>query len=277
MTNCAAMHLEVHSRYTLLGSTARIDALVARAAAEGFSHLALTDTNALYGVVPFERACRAQNIQPIIGMTLTVAPDIHPGDSDRPGQVVLLATNPAGYRALNRLSSLVQGHPNRETVARAGLGWAALKENRDGLICLSGGRLGWMERLLKAGNARAPYLYAAKLAGIFGIHSVADIEITQEITAMGQKLGVPTVAVQPIYALEAADASRLALLAAIDRNCRLSDLPDSALPTLGDAAVGVHWLSEAEMTDRFTRFPEALAARAEIADRCGDVLAASAI
>ncbi len=280
MKNATATHLEIHSRYTLLGSTARIDALVSRAAAEGLSHLALTDTNVLYGVVAFEQACRAKNIQPIIGMTLTVAPDKHPGDNNRPGQVVLLAQNPDGYRSLNRLSSLVQGRANRETVAREGVGWEALREHRNGLICLSGGRLGWMERLLRAGDTRAAYHYAAKLAGIFDtntyfsleIHRATDVEIAQEITAMGQKLGVPTVAVQPVYALDMADTPRLALLAAINHNCRLTDLPTDALPTLGDAAISVHWLHETELRDRFAQFPEALAARADIAARCSDVL-----
>lgn len=82
MKNISVAHLEIHSRYTLLGSTARIDGLVARATAEGLSHLALTDTNALYGVIPFEQACRAQNIRPIIVMTLTVASDVRPGDNE---------------------------------------------------------------------------------------------------------------------------------------------------------------------------------------------------
>ena len=59
-------HLETHSYYTLLGSTIPINELVARAAAEGMAHLALTDTNALYGVLAFNRACHAAGVQAII-------------------------------------------------------------------------------------------------------------------------------------------------------------------------------------------------------------------
>ena len=58
-------HLETHSYYTLLGSTISVTALVARAASDGMSHLALTDTNALYGVLTFNQACQAANIRPI--------------------------------------------------------------------------------------------------------------------------------------------------------------------------------------------------------------------
>ena len=59
-------HLEVHSHFTLLGATPSVAALVARATADGLTHLALTDTNALYGAVAFSRACRAAGVQPII-------------------------------------------------------------------------------------------------------------------------------------------------------------------------------------------------------------------
>ena len=47
-------HLQVHSHYTLLGGTAPVDELAARAAAQGMTRLALTDTNALYGAVAFD-------------------------------------------------------------------------------------------------------------------------------------------------------------------------------------------------------------------------------
>ena len=78
-------HVEVHSHYTLLGSTSPVADLVARAAAQGMSHLALTDTNALYGTVAFERACRADGVQAIAGMALTAArePDLPPIGSER--------------------------------------------------------------------------------------------------------------------------------------------------------------------------------------------------
>ena len=67
-------HLEVHSHYTLLGATAPVEDLVARAAAEGLGHLALTDHNALYGAVAFDRACRAAGLVALTGMTVSVAP-----------------------------------------------------------------------------------------------------------------------------------------------------------------------------------------------------------
>jgi DNA polymerase III subunit alpha len=230
----AFTHLEVHSHFTLLGGTASVTELAARAATDGMSHLALTDTNALYGAVAFGRACRERRVQPIIGMTMTVSAPTPPlprtGSGEvgaaQSGQLVLLATDPDGYRSLCRLSSLIQGNPEREMLAVRGLSWEEIQAHREGLICLSGGRQGWIERYLRAGDLAAAQVYAGRLAGIFDdqaylsleIRSEADRSIAGEVVALGRRLGMPAVAVQPIYCLMPEDAPRLRLLAAIREN-----------------------------------------------------------
>jgi DNA-directed DNA polymerase III PolC len=269
-------HLEVHSHFTLLGSTASVDQLAGRAATDGLSHLALTDTNALYGAVAFARACRQAGIQPIIGMTLTVTapPDLASAGVNAPGHLVLLAMNPTGYRSLCRLSSLIQGSPEREALAARGLAWDDLAANRDGLICLSGGRRGWIERGLRAGNRAAAQVYAGRLAGLFDeqaclaleIHTAADHAIAGEVSTLARRLGLPMVAVQPIYCLQADDVPRLRLLAAIRENRLLEE-------TSADAAeVPTHWRTPAELAARFAAFPTALSQSGEIAARCGEAL-----
>ena len=60
-------HLWVHSHYSMLGGTASVKELAQQAAADRLSHLALTDNNGLYGAIAFARACRAVEVQPIIG------------------------------------------------------------------------------------------------------------------------------------------------------------------------------------------------------------------
>ncbi len=171
MINPASItHLHVHSQYTLPGGTASVTDLAGRAAAEGLTHLALTDTHALYGVVAFARACRAVNVQPVLGMTVAVAwpPALPPPDDvATPGLLVLLADGPPGYRSLCRLSSLLQDHPDRETRLARGLSWDDLRTHREGLFCLDGGRRGWLARCLRAGDAHTARRIAGKLAGIY--------------------------------------------------------------------------------------------------------------
>jgi DNA polymerase-3 subunit alpha len=192
-------HLQVHSHYTMLGGTASVTALAARAAAEGMGRLALTDRDGLYGVVAFEQACRAVGVEPIVGMTVRVtAPgEGLAGEKGRTGELVLLAMGPEGYRSLCGLASLIQGAHDREAAAR-GLDWEALKNHRQGLICLSGGRRGWVERYVRAGDPAAALRYASHLAGIYGegahlsleLHRTEDEEVARELIELGERLGL---------------------------------------------------------------------------------------
>ncbi|UCG23083.1 MAG: DNA polymerase III subunit alpha, partial [Chloroflexota bacterium] len=277
----AFTHLEVHSYYTMLGGTASPAELAAQAVEDGLSHLALTDTNALYGAVEFEGACRQAGIQPILGMTLKVAPPsgvISAGLSTSAGQLVLLATGSAGYRSLCRLSSLIQGRPERETLAERGLTWDEVKTSVEDLICLSGGRLGWLERFVRAGDQLAARRYAARLGGIFGenaylsleIHSAEDREIAAEIVDLGRRFGLPSVVCQPVLCLKEADHPRLRLLAAIDRNCSLEEVIDDE--TLAERTKNRHWQKPEEIVERFEEFPEALANVGQILERCRPAL-----
>ena len=65
------VHLNVHSNYSLLSGASRVEDLVWAASKYGMEALALTDTNGLYGAVPFQQACAAAGIRPIFGTEVT--------------------------------------------------------------------------------------------------------------------------------------------------------------------------------------------------------------
>jgi DNA-directed DNA polymerase III PolC len=248
------------------------------------TRLALTDTNALYGAVAFTKACRDAGIQPITGMTITVALPkslgAHVDDAQIVGHLVLLALGTTGYRSLSRLSSLIQGTPDREARAIQGLSLDKLQSHREGLICLGGGRRGWVERLLRAGDTQAARWFVEQMAAIYGEnaylsleqHKPTDVTIAQEIVSLGESIGLPAVAVQPVYCLSPQDAPQLKLLTAIKLNCLLDEVPSTALPNSGDPDVSVHWLDPGEIVKRFAAFPDALARTEEIAARCEPAL-----
>ena len=141
-------------------------------------------------------------------MVARLPADLQPPDTrDTPGLLVLLANGPAGYRSLCRLTSLLQSHADREARLARGLSWDDLRAHRAGLLCLSGGRRGWIERCVRAGDLQIARRLAGRLAGIYEeqtflsleLHTADDIAIAREITAIGQFLGIPPVAVQPVY------------------------------------------------------------------------------
>ncbi len=275
-------HLHVHSHYTLLGATPAIPDLVQTAVAQGVTSLALTDTNALYGAVAFAQACAAAGIRPILGMTVTVSQpeEIGEGHWSQPGEVVLLARNPAGWRSLCGLSSAIQGGPEREQIAAAGVDWDLLREYRAGLICVAGGRRSWPGRALAAGDAAGAARYAGRLGGIYGedawlgleLHTPQDAAVADATVEIGKRFGLPVAAVQPVYYLTPAERPRLRLLAALAHNCPLDAVDPAWLPDDGRAEVGLGWLTPEELSARFAAYPQALDGVREIAARCGPAL-----
>lgn len=276
-------HLCVHSHFSLLGGLPSIAGLVERACRDGLSHLALTDTNVLCGAVAFDRKCRAADLQPIIGMTVSVAApaeDVAPDHLGAAGQLVLLAKNRAGYRSLCHLSSLLQASPDRERRLRLGLSWVELKAHRQGLICLTGGRADWLERYLRAGNGQAATRYASRLGGLFTDDCYLSISpallsgepamqgVVAEIVRLGMRFGLAPIAVQPIFCLEAEQAPLLKLMAAIDHNCLVEEVQAEHLPALGDSTTAVHWPTPEELLQAYSVRPEFLETVETIAQRC---------
>ena len=97
--------------------------------------------------------------------------------------------------------------------------------------------MGWLERLLRAGDETTARAYATHLAGIYGeatylsleLHRPEDQAIAQAIAEIGRRLGLPCAAVQPVYCLNRVETPRLKLLAAIDCNCPLEAVPPWAI------------------------------------------------
>ena len=83
-------HLHCHSNYSFLEGASRIEELVARAGAIGMSAIALTDTNGLYGAIPFYKTALSARIKPILGAELRT----------NGIRIILLARNNAGYEKL---------------------------------------------------------------------------------------------------------------------------------------------------------------------------------
>ncbi len=66
--------LHVHSQYSILDSSASVDAIAEKAAEFKMPAVALTDQGNMYGAVEFFKACKGAGVKPIIGCELYVAP-----------------------------------------------------------------------------------------------------------------------------------------------------------------------------------------------------------
>src|ERR1700689_3951987 len=111
-SNAGFVHLHVHSAYSLLKGSIKIQKLGELAKADRQPAVALTDTNNMFGALEFSDKLAGAGIQSIIGCALSL--DCADQDNQmRPGapgagshclpRLVLLASTEEGYRNLLRL------------------------------------------------------------------------------------------------------------------------------------------------------------------------------
>ncbi|MGV3488682.1 MAG: DNA polymerase III subunit alpha [Tuberibacillus sp.] len=261
-------HLHVHSEYSLLDSTCRIEQLVDQAVSLGMSSLAITDTGVLYGAVPFYKACRAKGIHPIIGLEVPLTNEV--GGQRRvvkqnPFSLILLAENQEGYRNLVKISTLIQTNRHK-TIDKH-----ALQPLTSGLIALSGGPKGEIEAKLQAkdyeGAKKLADLYKKLFPNRFYIelqdHGLAsERELLLEAVRLGQELNIPLVATNDVHYLNDHDFLAHQCLTAVRTGTTLKELRDSG-------SNNQYYLkSSEEMAQTFQAYPEAIAATEIIAERC---------
>ena len=100
--------LEVKTSYSILSSLNKIEVLVSRAKELGYSSLAITDTNNMFGAYEFYLTCLKYNIKPIIGIEILL----------KDKRFILLAKNNAGYKNLIKLSTLISEDNIDEDILR---------------------------------------------------------------------------------------------------------------------------------------------------------------
>ncbi|MGM0664359.1 MAG: DNA polymerase III subunit alpha [Thermodesulfobacteriota bacterium] len=114
------VHLNVHSHYSRGWGIPGVEDLCRAARVRGMDTLALTDTNGLYGLVPFLDAARESGVRPVVGSELVAGPH----------RAVLLVRDDNGYANLCRLISARHCDPEFDLTA-------ALRVQRKGLIVIS--------------------------------------------------------------------------------------------------------------------------------------------
>ncbi len=225
--------LVVRSHYSLMWGTTPVERLCRAAAERGFTHLALTDTDNLYGLWPFLRACRRHGLTPIVGAEVT--------DPGQPLRAVCLVENQDGYRNLCRLLTRRRepGFSLQHVLPAYAVGLTVLTS------CSS---------LLEAWRADGLNVTAA-------IARRPDSPTTG-IRRSAKRLGAPVAAVPGAFFLDPEDYEVHRLLRAISLNTSLSRLKilDAAPP---DAFLA----TRDEYKQRFSLMPEAIETTYVLAER----------
>ncbi len=273
MAQAPFVHLHVHSSYSLLEGALPIAKLAALAHADRQPAIALTDSGNLFGALEFSEKMAEKGIQPIVGCALAVdfadEPPLRPGAAPQAlPRIVLLAASETGYRNLMQLTSRSFMESADSEEPRVQFDW--LPESAEGLIALTGGPSGPIDRLAveKPEIARARLeklkaVYDNRLYVELQRHSLASERRAEaHLLSLAETLSLPLVATnEPFFAsrddYEAQDA-----LLAIAEGRRIAETDRRQLTP-------EHYLkTQEEMAELFADLPAALAATAEIAQRC---------
>jgi DNA polymerase III alpha subunit len=248
------VHLHVHSHFSFGIGVSSPEVLAAAAAQRGLPALACTDTNGVYGVIEFQRACDAAGVRPILGAHLVTEDE----------EAVALATDERGWATLCRAITVIHwstvtlsaqqrakgAKPNRSRVTAHSLS-THLATDRDGLILLSADP-GFLERIIQQSGPRD--LYAELIPG----------KERHAVLAAARRLELPAVATNGVVMAHPEDWARHRLLRAIALNTTLSELEVRPRHASRDA-----WLRPTpDLARHFPDCPDALRAAAEIAERC---------
>jgi DNA polymerase-3 subunit alpha len=272
------VHLHNHTTYSLLDGAQRLDEMLALAAADGQTSLAITDHGNLFGVLEFAREAKKAGVRPIVGIEAYVAPGSRfekgapTGGAARQKpyhHLILLAESYAGYKNLIKLSTAgyLEGFYYRPRIDKE-----LLRAHSDGIVCLSACLAGEVPTLLRTDRYDEALSVAGEFRDIFGEgrywlelqdHGLVEQQkVNEGAVRLAKELGVGLVATNDCHYLLPDDHFAHDVLVCIQtgKNVHAHDRIRYSPQ---------HYLkSRAAMAALFSWAPEAIANTAAVAERC---------
>ncbi|WP_092947778.1 DNA polymerase III subunit alpha [Roseateles sp. YR242] len=263
----AFVHLRIHTEFSVVDGTLRVDDAAKAAAKDGQVALGLTDLANMFGGVKFYNACRKQGVKPILGAEVWLEPD---ANDKPPTRVLLLVQNFQGYLNLSELLSRAWIQNVQRNQALLKLEW--MQELHEGLICLGGMQFGPVGQALIAGDETKALEWARRLGAIYPNRFYVELQraglpgqesLVRQLVPLAAKAGLPVVATHPIQFLEEDDFGAHEARVCVAEGETLSN-PKRIKRFLPSQ----HFKRQAEMEVLFADIPSAIANTVEIARRC---------
>ena len=195
------VHLRLHTEFSVVDGTNRINETAKAAAADGQPALAITDFNNLFGAIKFYKQTRAKGVKPLLGAEVLLEGE----GTAAPSRLVLLVQDMQGYLNLSEL--LARAWTSNMVKAQAVCTWAWLQELSAGLMVLAGAQAGPVGQALVRGDGAGAERLALRLSALFPqrcyielqragrpddeLHVVAAVQLAA-------RLGLPVVATHPV-------------------------------------------------------------------------------
>ncbi|HHV39189.1 MAG TPA: DNA polymerase III subunit alpha [Tepidimicrobium sp.] len=267
------VHLHVHTEYSLLDGSSRVEDLLDRAVELGMNSLAITDHGAMFGVIDFYKEAKKRNIKPILGAEVYVAINKYTEREAKDKSqyhLVLLAENNTGYMNLMKMVSeaYINGFYYKPRVDHD-----ILEKYSEGIIALSGCLAGEVQKHILDRNYERAKEIALKYNSIFGQdnfylelqdHGVEEErQINEQLIKMSRETGIPLVATNDVHYLKREDALVHDVLLCIQTGKTIDEEERMRFPT-----DQFYLKSYGEMKSIFGHVKGALENTVRIAERC---------
>ncbi|MFN5499298.1 MAG: DNA polymerase III subunit alpha [Burkholderiales bacterium] len=262
------VHLRLHTEFSIVDSTCRIDDVVEAAAEDQQPALAITDLSNLFGAIKFYKAARSKGVQPILGAEIFLEGlGVDPLALSR---VMLLVQSSQGYLNLSELLARAWTQNMVKNNAVIKLAW--LQELSEGLILLSGAQAGPVGQALMQGDTSRAAEIALQFASIFTHRFYLELqragrpEDNAHVVAtvkLASRLSLPVVATHPVQFLTEDDYESHEARVCISEGEILGNQRRVRKFTRDQ-----YFKSAAEMQALFADVPSALSNSVEIAKRC---------
>ena len=262
------VHLRLHSEFSVVDGTNRIDDAVQVAADDKQPALALTDLNNLFGTIKFYKQARSIGVKPLLGAEIYL--ESLTQDANHLSKMILLVQSQQGYLNLCELLSRGWTQNVHKAVGVIKLAW--LQELSQGLIALSGAQSGPVGQALVQGDLSRASELALQIAGIFPhrfyielqragraddeAHVVAAVQLASH-------LNLPVVATHPVQFTKPDDYEAHEARVCISEGEILGNQRRIRKFTREQ-----YFKSSAQMLELFADIPSAVANTLEIAKRC---------
>ena len=260
------VHLRLHTEFSVVDGTNRIDELAKAAAKDGQPALAITDLSNLFGAIKFYKEMRGKGVKPILGAEVFVEGEA----GAAPSRILLLVQGHQGYLNLSEL--LARAWTRNVVKAQAICTWEWLQELGEGLIAIAGAQAGPVgQALMKGDDAGAAHL-ALRLAGIFPHRFYMEVQRAGRAddeahvvaaVQLAARLNLPVVATHPVQFATADDYEAHEARVCISEGEILGNQRRVRKFTREQ-----YFKSSAQMQALFEDLPAALANSVEIARRC---------
>ena len=262
------VHLRLHSEFSIVDSTCRIDDVVQAAADDQQPALAITDLSNLFGAIKFYKEARGKGLQPILGAEIFL--EGLGVDPHALSKIIVLVQSSQGYLNLSELLARAWTQNMVKNNAVIKLAW--LQELSEGLILLSGAQAGPVGQALMQGDTSRAAEIALQLASIFTHRFYLELqragrpEDNAHVVAavkLASRLSLPVVATHPVQFLTEDDYESHEARVCISEGEILGNQRRVRKFTRDQ-----YFKSSVEMQALFADVPSALSNSVEIAKRC---------